>query len=86
MPFSCKRGGFCPSCGARRMADSAALLVDEILPFQPMLQLAPGMARSGAMQEQVSRVIPGVKSSLTLALENAAKPGDRLIDVGLAVI
>ena len=35
--FSCKRREFCPSCGARRMADSAALLVDEILPFQPML-------------------------------------------------
>jgi len=27
--FSCKKRGFCPSCGARRMADSAALLVDE---------------------------------------------------------
>lgn len=25
--FSCKRRGFCPSCGARRMAESAALLV-----------------------------------------------------------
>jgi len=36
--FSCKRRGFCPSCGARRMADSAALLVDEILPFRPMRQ------------------------------------------------
>jgi ribosomal protein S27E len=36
--FSCKRRGFCPSCGARRMADSAALLVDEILPHQPMRQ------------------------------------------------
>ena len=36
--FSCKRRGFCPSCGARRMADSAALLVDEILPYQPMRQ------------------------------------------------
>ncbi len=30
--------GFCPSCGARRMADSAALLVDEVLPHQPMRQ------------------------------------------------
>jgi hypothetical protein len=30
--FSCKKRGFCPSCGARRMADSAALLVDHILP------------------------------------------------------
>ena len=29
--FSCKKHGFCPSCGARRMAESAALLVDEVL-------------------------------------------------------
>jgi ribosomal protein S27E len=36
--YSCKRRGFCPSCGARRMADSAALLVDEVLPHQPMRQ------------------------------------------------
>jgi len=36
--FSCKRRGFCPSCGARRMAESAALLVDEVLPRQPMRQ------------------------------------------------
>ncbi len=28
--FSCKRAGFCPSCGARRMAESAALLVEEV--------------------------------------------------------
>ncbi|PCJ40942.1 MAG: IS91 family transposase, partial [SAR86 cluster bacterium] len=36
--FSCKRRGFCPSCGARRMVDSAALLVDEVLPKQAMRQ------------------------------------------------
>jgi len=36
--FSCKKRGFCPSCGARKMADSAALLVDDILPPQPMRQ------------------------------------------------
>ncbi len=36
--FSCKRRGFCPSCGARRMAESAALLVDEVLPHEPMRQ------------------------------------------------
>jgi ribosomal protein S27E len=29
--FSCRRGEFCPSCGARRMAESAALLVDDFL-------------------------------------------------------
>jgi len=36
--FSCKRRGFCPSCGARRMAETAALLVDEMLPRQPVRQ------------------------------------------------
>jgi len=36
--FSCKRRGFCPSCGARRMVESAALLVDEVLPHLPMRQ------------------------------------------------
>jgi len=36
--FSCKRRGFCPSCGVRRMAESAALLVDEVLPHEPMRQ------------------------------------------------
>ena len=36
--FSCKRRGICPSCGARRMAESAALLVDDVLPHQPIRQ------------------------------------------------
>jgi hypothetical protein len=32
VPFSCKRRGFCPSCGGRRMADTAAHLVDRVFP------------------------------------------------------
>jgi len=36
--FSCKRRGWCPSCGARRMVDTAALLVDEVLPEVPIRQ------------------------------------------------
>ena len=36
--FSCKRRGFCPSCGASRMAESAAMLVDSVLPHQPIRQ------------------------------------------------
>ena len=55
--FSCKRRGFCPSCGVRRMVESAALLVDEVLPEQPMRQLTPGMACSRAMQERLPRVL-----------------------------
>ena len=36
--FSCKKRGFCPSCGARRMAQGAALLVDDVFPCQPVRQ------------------------------------------------
>lgn len=30
--FSCKRRGFCPSCGARRMSQTAAHLLDHVIP------------------------------------------------------
>ncbi len=36
--FSCKGRGFCPSCGGRRMADTAAHLVDRVLPEVPLRQ------------------------------------------------
>lgn len=36
--FSCKRRGFCPSCGGRRMADTSAYLVDEVFPKVPVRQ------------------------------------------------
>jgi len=36
--FSCKGRGFCPSCGARRMHDTAAWLVDRVLPWTPVRQ------------------------------------------------
>ena len=44
--FSCKRRGFCPFCGARRMTDSAALFADEVLPAKPIRQwvLSPPFA------------------------------------------
>jgi hypothetical protein len=32
LAFSCKKRGFCSSCGGRRMAESAAHLVDEVFP------------------------------------------------------
>ena len=38
LAFSCKRRGFCPSCGGRRMADTAAHLVDHVLPEVPIRQ------------------------------------------------
>jgi Putative transposase/Transposase zinc-binding domain len=36
--FSCKRRGFCPSCGARRMSETAAHLVDHVIPEVPVRQ------------------------------------------------
>ena len=38
VPYSCKHRGFCPSCGGRRMADTAAHLVDHVLPEAPVRQ------------------------------------------------
>jgi hypothetical protein len=36
--FSCKGRGICPSCGARRMHDTAARLVERVLPGAPFRQ------------------------------------------------
>ncbi|MEJ2340320.1 MAG: transposase zinc-binding domain-containing protein [Gemmatimonadales bacterium] len=38
VPFSCRGRGFCPSCGGRHMADTAAHLVDRVLPRVPVRQ------------------------------------------------
>ena len=38
VPFSCKGRGFRPSCGGRRMADTAAHLVDRVFPAVPVRQ------------------------------------------------
>ena len=38
LAFCCKRRGFCPSCGARRMAQTAAHLVDHVIPQVPVRQ------------------------------------------------
>jgi len=36
--FSCKKRGFCPSCGGRRMSEGAAHLVDNVIPEVPIRQ------------------------------------------------
>jgi len=38
VPYSCKGRAFCPSCGGRRMADTAAHLVDRVFPDVPVRQ------------------------------------------------
>jgi hypothetical protein len=38
VPYSCECRGFCPSCCGRRMADTAAHLVDRVFPEVPVRQ------------------------------------------------
>ncbi len=38
LPFSCKKRGLCPSCGGRRMSDTAAYLVERVFPWVPTRQ------------------------------------------------
>jgi hypothetical protein len=38
LAFSCKGRGLCPSCGGRRMANTAAHLVNRVLPEVPVRQ------------------------------------------------
>lgn len=38
VPFSCKTRGLCPSCNTRRMVETAAHLVDHVIPRVPMRQ------------------------------------------------
>ncbi len=38
VPFSCKKRGFCPSCGGRRMAEKAAQITDHVIPEVPVRQ------------------------------------------------
>src|SRR5262249_2701943 len=65
LPFSCKRRGFCPSCAARRMAQTAAHLVECVIPWAPTRQwvvsvpipLRYWMAASQELTAQVHTII-----------------------------
>jgi hypothetical protein len=65
LPFSCKRRGFCPSCAARRMAQTAAHLVTRVIPWVPTRQwvvsvpvpLRYWMAASQELTAQVHTII-----------------------------
>ena len=65
VPFSCKGRGFCPSCGARKMAENAAFLVDSLLPVVPIrqfvvtfpMQLRLWMARSKELLATVCKKV-----------------------------
>ena len=59
--FSCKRRGFCPSCGARRMAETAAHLVEHVLPEQRFGSgCCPSPSRYGSCSRHAPAVLTGV--------------------------
>ncbi|MEW6746260.1 MAG: transposase zinc-binding domain-containing protein, partial [Planctomycetota bacterium] len=68
--FSCK-GAFCPSCGARRMAECAAHLVDSVIPHVPVRQwvlaLPFALRFRAAYDKQVCRLIRRVFMRALLA-------------------
>ena len=45
--FSCKRRGICPSCGTRRMAETAADLVDILLILVGICTVGDGASGEG---------------------------------------
>ena len=65
LAFSCKRRGFCPSCAGRRMAQTAAHLVERVIPWVPTRQwvvsvpvpLRYWMAASQELTAQVHTII-----------------------------
>jgi hypothetical protein len=59
-----KRRGFCPSCGARRMSQTAAHLVDHVIPRVPVrqwvLSLTIPLRLLPASQPELVTPVPGV--------------------------
>ena len=88
--FSCKRRGFCPGCGARRMAESAALSVDAIFPEAPIrhwvlrfpFQLYFLLARYPTSMGEVLSIVyralstPPYQTSRLHQGDSAHRPGD----------
>jgi ribosomal protein S27E len=71
--FSCKRRGFCPSCGARRMVESAAHLVDHVFPEAPVRQFVltfpmPLRFMLAAQPQALSQVLAVVQRSISTFL------------------
>ena len=83
--FSCKRRGFCPLCGARRMAQTAAHLVDHVIPHVPVRQwvlTVPYRLRyQMAWNHGLSRAVLGVYTRVLGDVTRAA-PGSAALPVG----
>jgi ribosomal protein S27E len=76
--FSCKRRGFCPSCGARRMVESAALLMLTV-PFPLRFLFA-------AYPELMSRVLGIVTRTISTHLAHQAGLSKREASTGAVTL
>ena len=70
LAFSGKRRGFCPSCGARRMSQTAAHRVDHVIPHVPVRQWVlslpiPLRVLLAAQPERVTSVLQVVHRVVT---------------------
>ncbi|MCP4035541.1 MAG: transposase [bacterium] len=82
-PFSCRKRGFCPSCGVRRMVETAAHLVDHVLPRIPLRQWVvtfpwPLRLVFAARPDWLTRVLSVVTRALSSAIIRRA--GLRRVD------
>jgi len=87
--FSCKCRGFCPSCGARRMVESAAGLVEHVFPHVPIRQWVlsspwPLRLLFAARPELLTRVLGVVIRALSTAL--ARRAGYRASDAETGLV
>ena len=78
LAFSCKRRGFCPSCGARRMSQTAAHLVDHVIAHVPVRQWVLSLPIAlrlllAAQPELVTPVLGVVQRVLERHLREAAR-------------
>lgn len=80
--FSCKDRSFCPSCTARRAADTAARLVDEVLPHVPLRQwglaLPPALhLRVASDPELEGKLLRSFSEELEELLRATTRAGER---------
>jgi len=90
LPFSCKRRGFCPSCGGRRMAERAAYLVDEVLPQVPVRQwvltLPYRLRYRLAWDHALGRAVLGVYARVLLAFYARTARSHGIQDAGTGAV
>ena len=76
--FSCKRRGFCPSCGGKRMAEVAEHLIEHVLPVAPYRQYVltlpfPLRFWSATSRRLLGKVYSVFASSVASFLEERAR-------------